>query len=241
MPFQKTYTDSGGVTHASAYWVIGSINPNLINKTGSFSVHIYDSQSVFASDPSMVLPDTPLLFAVNDPSVFDEVFGEALLIGGSKALATACEDYIKNGDVGGRNALGVPFTPSNATPIQYTPIYVVSAEAGLNGPDVVTVIFSDEISTSTDYLDGVHINIGGISASISSAAIQPGNKEIRYTMASQVVGYALQVTWVYVPSSGHLTDSNGLSLASIDATVTNNIGVIRDFRQNGNIQLALVL
>jgi hypothetical protein len=118
-------------------------------------------------------------------------------------------------------ALFVAAGDDNAAPV------FSSAEAGDASNLIVAVRFSEPIvSPGADYLAGSTLQIAAVSVTPASAALQPDQQTIYFTLTSGDEALPLQaITWEYSDTTGDLEDLAGNVLAGVAAqSVANNVG-----------------
>lgn len=240
--FTKSYTELNGTVHANAAWAVDCMNLSVINKTATFTVRVYDSAATYIANKEAFIGDSPLLFIVNDPAIFDQAFNEVLQVGGAFALVSLVESYILSSVLTqAQTSRLTPIVLSGGYLVQYSPVYVVSAEVGLVGSDTVDVVFSDDI-TALDVSVGATVTVNGGSPIAPSLYTQPATNEVRYEFASDF-GASDVVLWSYTPPLlDPLVDNNGALVVAVSGfSVTNTIGERLWFDDPANSAYAVLL
>lgn len=108
-----------------------------------------------------------------------------------------------------------------AVPGGIPPAYSFS-ETGDVASDIVEVTFTETV-TSTNFANGVTIEVNTVPVAISSATLQGDGKTVHYEIPASDINDS--ITWEYDDTAGDIEDADGNDLASVGPlTVTNYIG-----------------
>lgn len=123
------------------------------------------------------------------------------------------------------------------------PAYSASEEGDATNL-IVAVTFSEQINSATnDYLTGSVVKVNGVSAALTSAALQAGNLVVYFTITSgQEADANDTITYEYSDTLGNIADLNSNQLGDIAAqSVTNNVGEHLRFDHQANSMQLLTL
>lgn len=124
----------------------------------------------------------------------------------------------------GHSPLYVPGLRLPGTTVDLSAPIFDAGEEGDQANAIVVITFSEAIQAS-NYSLGVTIKIDGVAATISSAALQPDNTTVYYTLSAPWAAANSSVTYSYSDVTGDYADLSNNQMGDItNQAVTNNVG-----------------
>lgn len=238
MPLRKSFTDSSGTNYPTAIWVVNTLSLNPVAETVSFSMLVYPDATAFSSRDSY-LPDSPILFTINNSTTFRAYFSVVRGVDNAFALISQCANYVGAENIYGFTATGNYMdSTGGGGSVRFSPTYITACVAAQDGPDVVTLTLNNDVTTAGTFQDGVTIKVNGSPAAISSVA-HPSGPVLRYTLSAPIL-------------MGDVVEFEGRAVSMVDVnldpviiqdptSIGNYVGRILDLRQQGHAQLNLAI